>query len=112
MKGVCESSFSAPSDDNLNAKAGLTMDNSLSIVCGSSNIYGDFHVTYRDYKWPESPDSNFPYLSAMFAITDVEKVDEVYRLPYPSEININLVLRDNEKNYKIVGRVGDGVTIT
>ena len=112
MKGVCESSFSAPSDDNLNAKAGLTMDNNLSIVCGSSNIYGDFHVTYRDYKWPESPDSNFPYLSAMFAITDVEKVDEVYRLPYPSEININLVLRDSEKDYKIVGRVGDEVTIT
>ena len=112
MKGVCESSFSAPSDDDFNAKAGLTMDNNLSIVCGPSNIYGDFHVTYRDYKWPESPDSNFPYLSAMFAITDVEKVDEVYRLPYPSEININLVFRDNEKDYKIVGRVGDEVTIT
>ncbi len=112
MSGVCESSFAAPTDDEGNAKAGLRMNNSISIVCNAAHIYGEFHVTYRDYRWPESPDPNYPYLSAVWAIDDMTKISEAYRLPYPVEIDLNLVFNGMDESYKITGTVGDIIAIT
>lgn len=112
MTGVCESSFAKPTDDENNAKAGLKMGNNISIVCGSAHIHGGFHVTYRDYKWPESPDANYPYLSAKWAIDDMSSVSEIYRLPYPVDVSLDLVFNSTDGNYKIQGIVGKGLSVT
>ena len=112
MTGVCESSFAKPTDDENNAKAGLKMDNNISIVCGSAHIHGGFHVTYRDYKWPESPDANYPYLSATWAIDDMSSVSGIYRLPYPVDVSLDLVFNSTDGNYKIQGIVGKGLSVT
>lgn len=112
MSGVCESSFAAPTDDESNAKAGLRMNNSISIICNATHIYGEFHVTYRDYRWPESPDPNYPYLSAVWAIDDKTKINEAYRLPYPVEIQLGLVFDGINARYKIEGTVGSGLSIS